>query len=232
MSRVHGKVPSNTLCRTMAVRTLMSDSDQTAVDQGSFGSTSIQRLQSLISSTGTGLISRSHALKYPNCKNLLSFQSTAWCKIIMVSHHQEIVSEPQFSAVSCSMMVVALIFLFLRIGLQTWSWKMMEVQDFLIYLAFVSFLTFSICYLVLVPRIYEVQRVALDIIDLWPSMKRDIAIYVRMMFVTTSLFWISLWSVKLSFLALYGKLLQGLPMLFTRLWSALLALCLLVRCLR
>lgn len=104
----------------------------------------------------------------------------------------------------------------------------MELQDYLVYTAFTLFLTMSICYLVIIHKIYMIGEVVNGLVDPWPSMKADILTYVRIMFVTTTLFWLSLWSVKLSLLALYRKLLEGLPEVYMRLWWGVFSFCLVV----
>jgi hypothetical protein len=151
-----------------------------------------------------------------------------WCSFIMASTYTEIISERRFIEVSYVMVVIASIFVLARIGIQLWKRKTIQLQDCLIYFAFICFLTMSICYLIVVPKIYRIGRATLGVINPWPTMMDDIIIYIRMMFVTTTLFWIVLWSVKLSLLALYKKLMEGLPTVYMRLWWALFIFCLVV----
>jgi hypothetical protein len=145
-----------------------------------------------------------------------------------VSTYTEIISERRFVDTSYAMVIIASVFILVRIGIQLWKRSRMELQDYLIYFAFICFFTMSVCYLVIVPKIYQIGRVTLGVIKPWPTMMDDIVRYVRMMFVTTTLFWIALWSVKLSLLALYKKLMEGLPRVYMRLWWALFIFCLVV----
>ncbi|KAH7406819.1 hypothetical protein DE146DRAFT_405826 [Phaeosphaeria sp. MPI-PUGE-AT-0046c] len=144
----------------------------------------------------------------------------------MVSTYQELIPEQRFVEVSVSMVVLASIFVLARIGIQIWRRKMMHLQDYLIYFAYIAFLTMSICYLIIIPNIYRIGRVTVGIMTPWPTITEDVIIYTRLMFVTTSLFWLSLWLVKLSLLTLYKNLMDGLPMVYMRLWWALLVFCL------
>tara|TARA_R110002003_G_scaffold244_19_gene17581 strand:- start:2015 stop:2689 length:675 start_codon:yes stop_codon:yes gene_type:complete len=149
-------------------------------------------------------------------------------KAAIMSTYQEIISERQFVQVAYAMIFLASTFCLARSAIQVWKRKPMEMQDYLIYFAFMCFLAMSICYLVIVPKIYKIGRVTLGLVEPWPTMLNDIIHYIRMMFVTTTLFWIALWSVKLSLLALYKQLMEGLPRIYMRLWWALFAFCLVV----
>jgi hypothetical protein len=150
----------------------------------------------------------------------------------MVATYTELVSERRFIETSSAMVIIASVFVFARTGIQLWKRSRMELQDYLMYFAFACFFTMSICYLIVVPKIYKIGRVTLGVIPPWPTMMEDIIVYVRIMFVTTTLFWISLWLVKLSLLALYKKLMEGLPKIYMRLWWALFMFCILVSVIR
>ncbi|KAJ8113343.1 hypothetical protein OPT61_g4508 [Boeremia exigua] len=102
----------------------------------------------------------------------------------------------------------------------------MQVQDYLIYTAYIFFLTMSICYLVIVPTIYRVGRVSNGLEPPWATIAEDAAVYKRLMFITTTLFWLSLWLVKFSLLALYKRLVVGLPFVYVRMWWAVFVFCL------
>ncbi|KAF2026756.1 hypothetical protein EK21DRAFT_103018 [Setomelanomma holmii] len=143
-----------------------------------------------------------------------------------MSTYQEIISEKRFVQIAYAMVILASVFCLARLTIQIWKRKKMEMPDYLIYFAFICFLTMSICYFMIVPKIYKIGRVSLGLIEPWPTMLEDIIHYIRMMFVTTTLFWIALWSVKLSLLALYKKLMEGLPRVYMRLWWALFIFCL------
>jgi len=144
------------------------------------------------------------------------------------SQYQEFITETQLSGVFYSMLVLASVFVFARSVVQVYMRRRLEAQDYLLYVAFVLFLTMTISYLVIFPRVFMIARVSVGALEPGPTFQDDMIIYVRMMFVTTTLFWISLWSIKLSFLSLYKKLLEGLPKVYMRLWTAVLAFCVIV----
>jgi hypothetical protein len=92
------------------------------------------------------------------------------------------------------------------------------VQDYLVYFAFACFLAMSVCYFIAIPTAYRLGDVNVGLVKPWPTMVNDQISTIRLMFVTTVLFWVSLWSVKLSLLALYKKLIQGQPATYARFW--------------
>ncbi|ORX94634.1 hypothetical protein BCR34DRAFT_629167 [Clohesyomyces aquaticus] len=144
----------------------------------------------------------------------------------MASTYAEIVSERQFKRISYPIIVLASSLIVSRVGIQIWKRKRFELQDSLVYFAFIFFLTMSVCYLIIIPKIYKIGKVSVGLIAPWPTIQDDILVYLRLMFVTNTLFWFSLWSVKLSLLCLYKQLLEGLPRVYMRLWWAVFTFCL------
>lgn len=138
----------------------------------------------------------------------------------MASTFREVISENAFHGIAYPMIVLPTLFICARVGLQIWKRKGMEIQDYLIYFAFICFLAMSISYLKVIPTIYAVSKVRAGLIRPWANFNNDRTMYIRMMFVTNTLFWLCLWSVKLSLLGLYKKLLKSLPLVYIRLWWA------------
>ncbi|CAN9248918.1 unnamed protein product [Alternaria alternata] len=143
----------------------------------------------------------------------------------MPSTYKEIISEPEFFRTSYAMVALASTFILARVSVQVWMRRAMESQDYFLYAAFIFFLAMSICYLIVIPKIYAIAKVQVGLLQPWPSILDDILVYVRTIFVTTTLFWLALWSVKLSLLALYKKLLEGLPTVWKKLWWAVIGFC-------
>lgn len=71
-----------------------------------------------------------------------------------------------------------------------------------------------------------ISRYRVGALAAWPTLKEDFILYIRLMFVTTTLFWLALWSVKISLLVLYKKLMEGLPAIYIRMWWAVFIFCL------
>lgn len=146
----------------------------------------------------------------------------------MAVNSDDLISEEQLLKVVYTMMVLPSIFAIARVGIQVWRRKAMQTQDYLLYSAFIFFLAMSICYLIVVPKIYMVDRVQKGMMEPPITLAADVAKYVQLMFVTTTFFWLSLWLVKLSLLALYKKLITGLSVIYARLWWTVFAFCLIV----
>lgn len=147
---------------------------------------------------------------------------------IMAATFDELVSERRFYEVTYSLVVLASLFTVARAAIQIWKKKAIQAQDYLLYSAYACFLAMSICYLVIIPTIYKIGRVTNGLMAPWNTMAEDVVVYIRIMFFTTVFFWLSLWLVKLSLLALYKKLLTGLPLVYVRLWWAVFVFCLIV----
>ncbi|KAF2751074.1 hypothetical protein M011DRAFT_491697 [Sporormia fimetaria CBS 119925] len=112
-----------------------------------------------------------------------------------------------------------------HIALQIWQRKGREVQDWLLYVAYVFFLAQAVCYMVVIPTVYKINRVLASAAPIYEEIQPDGIFYTRMFFVTLMSFWISLWTVKLSLLFLYKKLMDRLPRIYKKLWIAVVIFC-------
>jgi hypothetical protein len=142
----------------------------------------------------------------------------------MASAYHEIITKQQFIQVTCSMLVIGSAFVGARVSMQLWKRKAMELQDYFLYAAYIFFLAMSICFLVMVPRLFAIAEVSAGIREPYPTMTDDVILYFRVMFASTTLFWLTLWSVKLSLLALYKKMMEGLQGVYKKLWWAVFVL--------
>ena len=146
----------------------------------------------------------------------------------MTATYDELVSERHFHAVTYAMVVLASLFIVARAGIQVSKRKAMQLQDYLLYIAYLFFIVMAICYLVIIPKVYMIGRVSNGSMTPWATMAADVVMYIRVMFITTMLFWLALWLVKFSLLALYKKLMTGLPTVYVKLWWAVFIFCLIV----
>jgi len=146
----------------------------------------------------------------------------------MAETYKEVISEQQFRQTTYCMLALPTVFILFRIGIQIRTRKTLEPQDYLVYAAFIFFLAMCICYLVVIARVYMVGKVSVGVMEPWATMQEDILVYLRMMFVTTVLFWLALWFVKFSLLVLYRKVMEGLPGVYMRLWWGVVGFCVVV----
>lgn len=141
------------------------------------------------------------------------------------STFQETVSQRTYYDVSACMVALPSVLIVAHIALQIWQRKAIEAQDWLLYVAYVFFLAMAICYMVVIPYVYKINRVLAGVIPVYAEVPQDGIFYTRMFFVTLMFFWISLWTVKLSLLFLYKKLMDRLPRVYKKLWLAVVIFC-------
>ncbi|KAK5119979.1 hypothetical protein LTR85_007055 [Meristemomyces frigidus] len=99
------------------------------------------------------------------------------------------------------------------------GWRL-QIEDFVISLAFVFFLSLSIAYLVIIDPMYRINAVESGETAIYPTMMEDAAVMTKVFFCTTMLLWFELWSVKAAFLLLIRRLMIGLPN-YLRWWWAI-----------
>jgi hypothetical protein len=115
-----------------------------------------------------------------------------------------------------------------RIGVQAWRRKPIEAQDILLYIAFAAYLAFTILYIVITPIFFKIQELQLGRIVPWPTMMKDVILASRVMWQSGIEYWTCLWFVKFSLLALYKKLLSGMPKKYLYIWLGTLIFCVVV----
>ncbi|KAG9193538.1 hypothetical protein G6011_03573 [Alternaria panax] len=112
-----------------------------------------------------------------------------------------------------------------RVVVQVWRRKPVEAQDILLYIAFAAYLAFTILYIIITPIFFNIQELQLGRIAPWPTMTQDIILASRVMWQSGIEYWTCLWFVKFSLLALYKKLLSGMPKKYLYIWWATLVFC-------
>ncbi|KAL3259164.1 hypothetical protein ABHI18_005482 [Aspergillus niger] len=98
-----------------------------------------------------------------------------------------------------------------RFSLIFWKLRSLQVEDGCILLSWACFLAMSIAYIIVTPVVYKIDAYTDGKIGPWATMLSDALFMIKVFFANTMLLWASLWSVKLSFLFLYRRLLQDLP---------------------
>lgn len=144
------------------------------------------------------------------------------------AHKITYVNEQQFNQVVNAMLALATIFTIARGYVQARRRKPMESQDYLLFTGYILFLAMSVSTLLVSSKIFMIYKVQSHLIPPPITLKADIIWGVRMVNACNVLFLLSLWTVKLSFMALYRKLIKGLPGPYTQLWWMVIIFCLLV----
>jgi hypothetical protein len=102
-------------------------------------------------------------------------------------------------------------------------------RDAIIYFAYAMYLVMTILYIIVTPILYRLTAVAAKTLAPYPTLKDEHRFMVKVFFCNTLLFWCILWSVKLGFLMLYKRLMEGLHNVYVKLWWAVLTFWFLVR---
>ncbi|KAF7575791.1 hypothetical protein PtrM4_000310 [Pyrenophora tritici-repentis] len=106
----------------------------------------------------------------------------------------------------------------MRAGIQLWRRRHIEAQDILLCIAFLAYLAFTILYIVITPIFFKIQALQAGQIAPWPTMMADIKFTSEVMWQSGMEYWTCLWFVKFSLLALYKKLLAGMPKAYLWTW--------------
>lgn len=115
-----------------------------------------------------------------------------------------------------------------RVIAQFWRRRTVEWQDIWLYVAFAAYLTFTILYIIITPIFFKLEALMKSELAGWEGMQKDIKLASEVMWSSGMEFWTCLWFVKFSLLALYKKLLAGMPKAYLWTWWATLAFCIIV----
>jgi hypothetical protein len=115
-----------------------------------------------------------------------------------------------------------------RLGVQAWRRKTIEAQDILLYIAFLAYLAFTILYIIVTPIFFKVQALETGQVAPWATFAADLRFVSIVMWQSGIEYWTCLWFVKFSLLALYKKLLVGMPRPYLWTWRGTLVFCIVV----
>jgi hypothetical protein len=115
-----------------------------------------------------------------------------------------------------------------RIGLNFVKPKRWTASDYLVFFAFACYATMCALYLSLSPYMQRLYDAANGKIPPYPGMQLETVKMTKMIFAAPCMFWMTLWSIKLSLLCLYRRLLVGLPGRYTVVWWSIVGVCLAV----
>ncbi|KAH7371560.1 hypothetical protein BKA66DRAFT_423769 [Pyrenochaeta sp. MPI-SDFR-AT-0127] len=112
-----------------------------------------------------------------------------------------------------------------RVIVQGWRRRTVEMQDIWLYVAFAAYLTFSILYVIITPLFFKLEQLQKGEITGWVGMQKDIQFTSKVMWSSGMEFWTCLWFVKFSLLAFYKKLLVGMPRVYLWTWWGTIVFC-------
>jgi hypothetical protein len=138
-----------------------------------------------------------------------------------MSSRQNYITESALLNTSYAMMTLTSVFILARICTTQFVRPSRWLpQDAIIYFAYTLYLVMAILYILVTPILFRLTAVAGKTLAPYPTLKDDHKFMVKVFFCNTLLFWCILWSVKLGFLMLYKKLMEGLWNVYIRLWWA------------
>jgi hypothetical protein len=143
------------------------------------------------------------------------------------------ISKDELVRTNVAMLVLTSLFVLSRAALQFWNRKPFELPDFFIYFAFVMFVAILSFYFCVIPpmfRVYDIlDGVMAGLVKPYDGFVEDSAAITRLLISAQLIFYTILYSVKMSLLTLYRKLLTGLHGAYRKFWWGLLIFCVLVR---
>lgn len=133
-----------------------------------------------------------------------------------------LVSEDQVLSTGYSTIAITTVFTIARFAVRWTQQKgKLQIEDGICLFSWVSFLVMAILYIVVTPALYRVDT-AVSTGQFYPELLKDALYVTEIFFANTIIFWIVLWSVKLSLLFLYRRLFVGLPDQMKWWWSVLI----------
>jgi hypothetical protein len=89
--------------------------------------------------------------------------------------------------------------------------RLREIEGAFLVVALLFFIAYESLLLEVMPIIYQLFRFSKGEINVWPTIVQDLSKFTALMFTSSLMSWTLLWSVKLSLLFLYRRLMNGLP---------------------
>jgi hypothetical protein len=115
-----------------------------------------------------------------------------------------------------------------RVGLNILRPKSLTAPDYFVFLAFSFYAIMCALYISVSPYMQRVYGVINGDIAPYAHMAQDTVVMTKMIFAAPCMFWLTLWSIKISLLLLYRRLLMGLHRCYTIIWWAITGLCVVV----
>ncbi|KAL6705710.1 hypothetical protein ACN47E_006499 [Coniothyrium glycines] len=113
-----------------------------------------------------------------------------------------------------------------RVGLNFFRPKRLTASDGFIFIAFAFYVTMCGLYIAVSPYMQRVYGVVNGTIAPYARLEHDRLMMARLILIAFCMFWMTLWSVKISLLLLYRRLLVGMPRRYTIIWWSIVTICL------
>ncbi|KAF1947957.1 hypothetical protein EJ02DRAFT_391409 [Clathrospora elynae] len=114
-----------------------------------------------------------------------------------------------------------------RVGLNILRPKRLTASDYFVFLAFAFYVIMCALYISVSPYMQRVYAVINGETPPYATMKEDAVVMTKMIFAAPCMFYLTLWSIKLSLLFLYRKLLIGISKQYIVIWWGIAGFCVL-----
>lgn len=121
------------------------------------------------------------------------------------------ISEKELSAVVIVLLVIALCCVIAATYIRWTKNRFRQIECVFVGTAVVVYLVYMIDWLIMFHPMYNVNRITLGELQIYPGFQQDLLLYLKLIFTSSLLSWTILWSIKLSLLFLYRRLMRGLP---------------------
>ena len=138
------------------------------------------------------------------------------------------ITQEELVRTSVAMLVLTSLFVLSRTILQIAKSKPFEFPDLFIYLAFFIFVAMWSCYVIIIPPMFRIYDVLGGFAKPYATMVEDAAIMLRLITAGQMCFYTLLFTVKMSLLTLYRKLLTDLSSIYMKIWWGIVVFCVVV----
>ncbi|KAH9882528.1 hypothetical protein J1614_000764, partial [Plenodomus biglobosus] len=137
------------------------------------------------------------------------------------------ITEDELVYTNAAFLTLTSLFVLARAVLHIWKRRSFELPDFFIYLAYALFVSLWSCYFIVTPPMFRVYAVVGGQAKPYATMMEDAAKMLRFITAGQMCFYTLLFSVKMSLLTFYRKLLAGLPTIYKKIWFGVMFFCIL-----
>ncbi|EMD92281.1 hypothetical protein COCC4DRAFT_37747 [Bipolaris maydis ATCC 48331] len=143
----------------------------------------------------------------------------------MIAPRKNPITKDELMRTNVAMLILASLFILSRVILQITKRRAFGLPDFFIYLAFVLFVSMWTCYIVITPTMFRIFDALEGLTQPYATILDDAGMLLRYITAAQMLFYTLLFTVKMSLLTFYRKILTGLPAIYDRIWWGTLAFC-------
>ncbi|KAI9820174.1 MAG: hypothetical protein M1827_005796 [Pycnora praestabilis] len=129
------------------------------------------------------------------------------------------IAEPVLMALMWAFISLAICFTVARTVIRYLNSRRLYVEDGFVFLALVFLITMGALYVVAIPPLFQLERVASGKEKPGPTFVADSKVFLQCQFAIIVLFWSCLWCVKFSFLFFYRRLFEGIRKYMVWWWA-------------